>query len=66
MTKIFIQMTQGSKFFVFIKSVWTMKCLVTIKEYLYKISILKNKSNTNYRSKRDIPFTLGKSSKLQS
>ena len=57
-------MTLGSKFFVFMKSVWAMKYLVVIQESLYKISRSKNKYNTSYISKCDMPFNLGKSTNL--
>ena len=57
-------MTLGSKFVVFIKIVWGMKCLVAIQESLYTTSRSKHKYSTSYRSRRDTPFTMGKSTKL--
>ena len=57
-------MNLGSKFVVFIKSVWAMKCLVAIQESLLKTSRSKNSYSTSYRSRRDTSFTMVKSRKL--
>ena len=57
-------MTLDSNFFVFIKTVWAMKCLLAIQNSLYKVSRSKNKYNRIYISKCYMLFTLGKSVQL--